>query len=176
MTLSRRLLPTLFEGETEHLTAVMDDAAAICATTDHWTSRRGQGYLTVTTHFITSDWKLHCHVLDTPRMTGSVTGQYTGETLDNCFVKWGIMPRVYGVVADGAPVMTCAIRSIDKYRVQCFAHNLNLIVQATLISPDAGVDAARTKVKKNGFPLQTKHEVKRQTGAPSEKCWNQRSA
>ena len=40
-------------------------ASAVCLTTDIWTSRTSQGYMTVTCHFIDESWQLKAFVPET---------------------------------------------------------------------------------------------------------------
>jgi hypothetical protein len=35
----------------------------VCLTTDCWTSQQQDGYMTITTHFIDGDWKLHKKII-----------------------------------------------------------------------------------------------------------------
>jgi hypothetical protein len=48
--------------------------SSISITTDMWTSLAREGYITITSHYITNDWKLKCKVLATRPMSEWHTG------------------------------------------------------------------------------------------------------
>lgn len=48
----------------------IQDCEAVSFTTDIWTSLQMEAYLTVTSHFITGDWRLESFVLETKKNGG----------------------------------------------------------------------------------------------------------
>ena len=61
---------------------------------DAWTSTNGHGFLAITIHWITEDWKLQDSLLDFI----DLFGPHSGENLCNAFVKscydFGILTKV----------------------------------------------------------------------------------
>lgn len=62
----------------------------VAITTDSWTSRAVESYLTVTVHYITSDWKLESKVLQTREMPKRHTALNIAERLQDCISEWNI--------------------------------------------------------------------------------------
>ena len=62
----------------------------ITITAVSWTSRAVEGYLTVTVHYITSDWKLESKVLQTHEMPERHTALNIAERLQDCISEWNI--------------------------------------------------------------------------------------
>jgi len=51
----------------EQLLATLATVQYVAVTTDIWTSRATQAYITVTVHFLTDSWKMESKVLQTKR-------------------------------------------------------------------------------------------------------------
>lgn len=64
-TIMRNILPDHYKRIKQELKVELAEVEYCALTTDLWSSRTTQGYITVTCHFISSDWKLRSIVLDT---------------------------------------------------------------------------------------------------------------
>ena len=53
----------------------LNASSSVCLTTDIWTLRASQGYMTVTCHFIDESWLLKTFVLETFHLSTSHTAQ-----------------------------------------------------------------------------------------------------
>ena len=51
--------------------------SSLALTTDIWTSMSNDAYITVTAHWISSEWEIKCFVLATKEFPGSHTGTAT---------------------------------------------------------------------------------------------------
>ena len=72
-------------------------------TSDIWTSAATQGYITVTAHFISDNWKFCSRVLLTKEMGKRHTGINISERLLEAAKEWGITDEhVSGLVRDNA--------------------------------------------------------------------------
>ena len=101
----------------------------VAITTDSWTSRAIQSYLTVTAHYITSDWKLESKVLQTREMPERHTALNIAEKLRDSIKEWKIdEERVSAIVHDNASNITLAVQNLGWQSVPCFAHTLQLAV------------------------------------------------
>ena len=104
-----------------------------CAlTTDLWSSRTTQGYITVTCHFISSDWKLSSIVLDTLPVDGAHTAENLAAELMSVASEWGITDKIVCLVTDNASNIVAAVRLNGWKHMPCFAHTLNLVVQDSI--------------------------------------------
>ena len=111
-------------------------AAKFCAlTTDGWTSRAQDGYITTTAHYLDNNWTLHTRVLDTTVLQEAHNGANLGKALKEISEKWGTnkMKGFNSVTTDNASVMTVAVQqSGHDIHVGCFAHTLNLATKKGL--------------------------------------------
>lgn len=131
--LTRTLLPNMYEQEVARISKELENVEDIALTTDIWTSRQTQGFITVTAHFISSDYNVKSAVLETARMTKNHTAENIAEDLTSICNKWNILSKICCVITDNAANMTSAIKSHMKLRnIPCFAHTLNLVVQDSL--------------------------------------------
>jgi hypothetical protein len=60
----------------------------VALTTDSWTSRATESYLTVTVHFITAEWEIQSHVFQTRPLESSHTSVNLGEELRAVVAVW----------------------------------------------------------------------------------------
>lgn len=106
---ARTLYPSLYNIEVERVSGHLNDAKYVSSTTDIWTSRKTQGFITVTAHFISPEWELLSVVLETTRMIKSHTAENIAEELSRICNKWKILDKVCSVVTDNTANMSSAI-------------------------------------------------------------------
>lgn len=84
----------------------------ICLTIDTWTSIWDNNYMTLTTHFIKDDWRLHKRLL-----IFCVVQNYKGETIDkmikNCFLDWSTK-SICTITVDNASSNDVTINYLKK--------------------------------------------------------------
>ncbi|XP_039602239.1 E3 SUMO-protein ligase ZBED1-like [Polypterus senegalus] len=114
----------------------LKQAECISITTDGWTSRATQSYVTITAHAITSEWEIKTFVLQTRVLFESHTGHNIGEVLKSAVSEWEL-DMIYNnhkgiaVVTDNARNMGVAVKEAGlSPHLKCFAHTLNLASQA----------------------------------------------
>ena len=73
-------IPTLNESKT-YVMASLVKASWIAVTCDVWTSVATESDVTITAHFITDDWRLMSHMLQTRAMNESHMGANVAELL-----------------------------------------------------------------------------------------------
>ncbi len=62
---SEKIVPDLYEQEKKKVVDELSRASSVALTTDGWTSRGTESYVTITAHFITADWEMRSPVLQT---------------------------------------------------------------------------------------------------------------
>ena len=114
----------------------------MCLTTDMWTSRAGNGYISLTTH----------SVLPTFEMTNLIPGEHDhthiAEALQSATEEWGIdLPVIVTafVTYNGCNIVKCIEDDLHILRVPCAGHALNLGVQAALKEPRLTTILARCR-------------------------------
>ena len=60
---SNTVIPELYEQTRQGIVQELSNTAYVALTTDGWTSRATESYLTVTAHYITSEWEIKSSVL-----------------------------------------------------------------------------------------------------------------
>ncbi|KAK9672036.1 hypothetical protein RND81_12G071600 [Saponaria officinalis] len=129
-----------------------------CLTCDMWTSCVGQGYLSLTAHYVDDEWKLHAKILNFYHLEPPHDALNMHGKLIEFIKEWEITKKVFTVTLDNArcndnmqnllaaslKVHSPLHRDGKFFHVHCGAHILNLIVQEGLKLVDGGV----AKIKK----------------------------
>ena len=129
-TLIRRL-PTKYEGVKLHILKVLPQVKLVSLTTDIWTSRATETFLTITVHFIYC-WELKSLVLATIKFNVEHDADHIAAELKRITNYWGITHKVVAIVTDNASNMIAAVRITGWTHIHCFAHTLNLVVQEAI--------------------------------------------
>ena len=151
--ISQRVIPSLYEETRDAVMKQLDAAAMIALTTDGWTSRATQSYVTVTAHLITGDWQLKDFVLQTRIMNESHSGENLALLLEEAILEWNIKkPGSSGylpipITTDNASNMVSAVQKAPSFGLHlgCFAHSLNLACQRALHVPTVAKLLARIR-------------------------------
>ena len=105
----------------------------LAITTDIWTSRATEAYITITAHYIDDDWKLISNVLTTEAMPERHTGVNIAERIREAMNKWQVQDEIVsGIVHDNAANMLTAVDDLGWNHMSCFAHTLQLAVNKGL--------------------------------------------
>lgn len=135
---TRTVIPKLYEESKSKIVQILKDAVSIAITTDGWTSRSTQSYITITAHTVNSDWKMENVVLQTRPLFESHTGANIAEVLQTAVTDWELKKPNHDItiVTDNARNMDVAVREAGlKPHIKCFAHTINLATQAGLGVP-----------------------------------------
>lgn len=103
----------------------LSTAEKVALTCDAWTLTAVDSYVTVTAHYLTEDWQLLSHVLQTRTVHKGHTGTNIADLLQNAAQEWGIADKNLVVVTNDASNMSVAIQLVGYLHVKCFAHTLN---------------------------------------------------
>ena len=126
------LIPQMYEESVLKVKAALSSARVVALTTDGWTSRATESYVTVTSTHITPDWTLKNFVLQTRAMPESHTGVNIAGVIKEAAAEWGVS-SYSPLVTDNAANMVVAAQHLNsKPHIGCFAHCLNLAAQKAL--------------------------------------------
>ena len=122
----------------------------IAITTDMWTSLTMTGYITVTCHFINSNWELVSTVVATRPVDAVHSGEVIAQRLSEILQEFAVPHKnVAGLVTDNASNMVVAGNVTQFLHVRCFSHTLQLCIGEALKIPaiSRAVAAAKRVVK-----------------------------
>ena len=133
----------------------------VCLTSDLWTSVATDGYITLTTHFITDDWVLHKQILNFSYFPSPHTGITISEKMYKMLCEWSLEFKLFSITLDNASSNEAFVNTLktqlnlrnallnkgEFFHIRCCAHILNLIVQEGLKEMDASVVKIRESVK-----------------------------
>ena len=133
---SQSVIPDLYIETRVLVERFLSQSPIVCITTDGWTSRATESFVTITAHSIDQSWTLHEHVLQTRPLAESHTGVNIAKVLDAAVEEWKLH-RFHGeipIVTDNASNMDTAVRESQHVgpHIGCFAHTINLACQRGL--------------------------------------------
>ena len=88
-TISRRI-DDLYMSEKRHVRGDIASAEFLCCTTDMWTSCSNDGYISLTYHFITEDFKMSYRNLNTKHFPGTHDHTHICEAISSVAQDWCI--------------------------------------------------------------------------------------
>ncbi|XP_051998856.1 E3 SUMO-protein ligase ZBED1-like [Xyrauchen texanus] len=129
---SQNVLPQLYNKVKAKLVEDLSNAKFIALTTDGWTSRATQSFITITTHYITDNWVIANPVLQTRAVYESHTSDHLSEILQGAVAEWKIDREnaTVPVTTDNAKNIVNAVNAAGfSPNIRCFAHTVNLASQ-----------------------------------------------
>lgn len=133
--LTTNVLPAMYENVKAKVIEDLSNAELIALTTDGWTSRATQSYMTITAHYINDDWEIENPVLQTRPIYDAHTSENLAEVLREAVVEWKLdRPNVtIPVTTDNAKNIVNATKEAGlSPHIGCFAHTVNLASQKGL--------------------------------------------
>ena len=86
----------------------------LAVTTDIWTSRATEAYMTITAHYISNEWIIESNLLCTSEMAERHTGTNIASRIQEVLEVWNIQAsHVSAVVTDNVSNMTAALNSLE---------------------------------------------------------------
>ena len=109
---SQEVIPALYNEVKANVTDVLKKAESVAITTDGWTLRAVQSYITVTAHVITTEWEMTSFVLQTRPLFESHTGTNLADVLKATVQEWELERSAHSiaVVTDNTRNMIVAVR------------------------------------------------------------------
>ena len=129
---SQTVIPDMYEKVKTDIVTSLSNITTVALTTDSWTSRATESFVTITSCHISDDWCLKNYVLQTRAMPLSHTGQNIANVIQEDIIEWGL-PEHPPLMTDNASNMLVAGRELGcNPHIGCYAHTLNLAVQKGL--------------------------------------------
>ena len=132
-TISRHL-DDLYIEQKRIVRGMLANVNFFCLTTDMWTSRSNDGYISLTCHFIDKEFNLCYKNLQTQHFPGTHDHTHISEALFTAASEWCInmSQQVVTFTTDSGSNIVKALSEMDLLRLPCAGHTLNLAVQKGL--------------------------------------------
>uniref|UniRef100_A0A3B1JJI0 Zinc finger BED domain-containing protein 1-like n=1 Tax=Astyanax mexicanus TaxID=7994 RepID=A0A3B1JJI0_ASTMX len=133
--LTTKVLPSMYEDTKENVLRGLSNAELIAITTDGWTSRATESYITVTAHYVNNEWEIESPVLQTRPIYESHTSDNLAEVLQEAVLEWKLdrQNTTIPVTTDNAKNIVNASNAAGlSPHIGCFAHTVNLASQKGL--------------------------------------------
>ena len=127
-----QMLPDMYSKRVNEIKQELDQISHVALTSDLWTSRATESFLTITCHYLTSSWVLKSLVLETFAFKSSHTAENIAASFLRVATSWEISEKVVAMVTDNAANIVAAVRITGWKHVRCFAHTLNLVVSEAI--------------------------------------------
>lgn len=126
---SQTALPQLYYECRRKLEIHLKDVKYFATTTDLWSSRTSEPYMSLTIHFIDEEWALHSKCLQTVYFPEDHTGEIISQGLEDALKSWGLREdRQVCITTDNGANIVKAVSLKGWSRLQCFGHRLHLAI------------------------------------------------
>lgn len=126
---SKTIIPSMYSTEREKVAAELRYVKHVAATSDLWSSRTMEPYISLTVHYIDNKWELRTRVLETAYFPSDHTGEMVGQGLRAMLSAWDISEEdLVAITTDNGPNIVKAVKLNKWTRVQCFGHRLHLAI------------------------------------------------
>ena len=138
--MSNKVIPALYNNikDTKVLPS-LNDAKFVTLTSDCWTSRVNQSYISITVHCLKtkSDWRLEHFVVESKELPRNHTAEHLAEAIKECMSYWNIEESNISCISiDNASNIVKAVEQVLEWPyLPSFGHTLNLAVKAGLAIP-----------------------------------------
>jgi hypothetical protein len=116
-------------------------------TSDIWTSRAKDGYLSLTGHFIDSQWKPVSVVLGVTEFNERHTAKNIADVMRIMIEDWDIEFKILSCTRDNGTNMVAALDLLDVMAIPCIAHTLQLVIHDGVFKLKAVQDLLSTARK-----------------------------
>ena len=124
-------IPSMYENTREQISLKMKkEAHYFSATTNLWSSRTSDPYLSLTVHYIDTEWNLQSHCLQANYMPEDHTGEQLQDALSMSFDEWNLESGFQQACCHNYIKLACQLLKLK--RLSCFGHNLDLAINKGL--------------------------------------------
>lgn len=122
-------LPTLYNDTRRAVEKEVQSLTHFATTTDLWSSRTSEPYLSLTIHFIDESWRLRSYCLQTSYFPESHTGEIIALGLKDALASWSLKEEaMVCMTTDSGANVVSALRINNWKRLPCFGHRLHIAI------------------------------------------------
>lgn len=135
-TFSRKLIPDLYMEVREETKKLLSQATSISLTVDMWSSVAKQDYMSLTAHFVDTEWVRKELCLEVvPFMHTHHTATNLSTFILEVIGQWGISTEsIHCIVSDNARNLVAATDLMNVKRIPCTAHTMQLVLNNALFN------------------------------------------
>lgn len=123
---SKTAIPKLYLKCKESVQQEILSAEYFATTSDLWSSRTSEPYISLTIHFIDKEWNLKTRCLETAYFPDDHTGEVIAEGLKEALLSWSLIEhKMVCITTDSGANVVKATSLNDWTRLQCFGHRLH---------------------------------------------------
>ncbi|XP_065323078.1 zinc finger BED domain-containing protein 4-like [Gordionus sp. m RMFG-2023] len=140
---SQGVIPDIYEKLSEKIRKeILVDDSFLSFTVDIWTiNSGGDSHISLTCHYINQNFQQINRVLNVKTFNESHTAINIAQILEEIINYWGIKKnKIHLIIRDNAPNITLAMKNGKFQSVSCFAHSLQLVAQAAILSQRSIID------------------------------------
>lgn len=120
---SQTALPQLYVECREAVEKELQNVSYFATTSDIWSSRTSEPYLSLTAHFIDQDWILKSKCLQTAYFPEDHTGEIIAAGLSEALTSWGLSEEKQVCITTDSGTNIVKATSLNNWtRLQCFGH------------------------------------------------------
>ena len=145
-TFSSTVIPKMYTDLRRKVAEMLKPVPVLGITSDGWTSIATQSYITITAHFLDSNWNMKSLGLQTKHYTDSHTAENLKELYQEAFKEWEIEEKEIIGCVDNARNVVNSWKLMERPCMFCFGHIMNLSVKKGLAV--IGIDGILQRCRK----------------------------
>ncbi|XDV26376.1 hypothetical protein PO909_030116 [Leuciscus waleckii] len=133
--ISKTAIPNLYREVKDEILKDLKEIDFYSATTDMWSSVNMTPYMSLTVHYLTTDWTLVSKCLETRYTPENHTADTLSETLKCILSDWELDEKKKScITTDNGANIVAAVGKLGWPWLNCFGHNLHLAVTNAIAS------------------------------------------
>nr|XP_024661555.1 zinc finger BED domain-containing protein 1-like [Maylandia zebra] len=127
---SQIALPMLYRECREAVEKELQTVSFFATTSDMWSSRTSEPYLSLTAHYIDQDWNLKSKCLQAAYLPDDHTGEVIALGLSEALASWGLSEDKQVCITTDSGTNIVKATSLNNWtRLQCFGHRLHSAIE-----------------------------------------------
>ncbi|RXN13466.1 zinc finger BED domain-containing 1-like protein [Labeo rohita] len=132
---SETAVPKMYNTVKTSIKMELMNADYFSATTDMWSSVNMIPYMSLTVHYLSMEWTLKSHCLETVFMPENHTSDNISDALRHAFEEWSLdEKKLTCITTDNGANIVAAVKKLNWPWLNCFGHNLHLAVTNAMAS------------------------------------------